>query len=89
MDKFCFNIKILQLLEEDQIELTKYVWEFIKTHFAAHIDPVIEIMDLAFTKIYGLINLYDIKSEYEIYSGNYGGLTKGDEIHKKTKFDTE
>jgi hypothetical protein len=46
-------------------------------------------MDFTFSKIFGLCQLYDVRSEYEIYSGNYGSLTRGDEVHKKTKFDTD
>lgn len=29
------------------------------------------------------MRLYDIKDEYEIYSGNISSLIKGDGIHKK------
>jgi hypothetical protein len=33
----------------------------------------------------GIMRLYDIDDEYEIYSGNISSLTKGDSIHKKVK----
>jgi hypothetical protein len=28
-------------------------------------------------------------SEYEIYSGNFGSFTQGDELQKKAKLDTD
>jgi hypothetical protein len=48
-----------------------------------YLDLVGDIIYDLFFSLNGLMRLYDIKDEYEIYSGNISSLIKGDGIHKK------
>lgn len=55
----------------------------MKTKYWPHIEAVCDVIEKAFYRLTGIMSLYDINDEYEIYSGNISSLVKGDRIHKK------
>nr|QZA51933.1 RNA-dependent RNA polymerase 4 [Paramecium bursaria] len=55
--------------------------------FTHDLDQVCECIKSLFKDINNLCNLYDIQSEYEIYTGNFTNFNKHDKLKKKLNID--
>ena len=68
------------MVDKDLVEITnKYYKEYVQDNLSTITDVIYKL----FLNLNGLMRLYDIHDEYEIYSGNISSMIKGDGMHKK------
>ncbi|CAD8165052.1 unnamed protein product [Paramecium pentaurelia] len=75
-----------ELINEEIIQLIqKYIDDNFKRHYESSIKLIMQI----FEQIVGITQIFSVKSEFEIYSGNFSSMQKGDGLYQKKKLNVE
>ncbi|CAD8212997.1 unnamed protein product [Paramecium octaurelia] len=83
--------ELQQEVQEDMIneEIIQLIQKYIDDNFSRHFDSAIKFINLIFESIFGIIQTFAVKSEFEIYSGNFSSMQKGDGLYQKKKLNVE
>ncbi|CAK68074.1 unnamed protein product (macronuclear) [Paramecium tetraurelia] len=83
--------ELQQEVQEEVIieELIQLIQKYIDDNFKRHLDSALKLILLIFESIFGITQTFAVKSEFEIYSGNFSSLQKGDGLYQKKKLNVE
>ena len=68
------------MVDKDLVEIIN---KYYKENVSDNLNTISDVIYILFLNLNGLMKLYDIHDEYEIYSGNISSMIKGDGMHKK------
>ena len=68
------------MVDKDLVEIIN---KYYKENVSDNLNIISNVIYILFLNLNGLMRLYDIHDEYEIYSGNISSMIKGDGMHKK------
>ncbi|CAD8123706.1 unnamed protein product [Paramecium sonneborni] len=78
-------------INEEQLnqEIIGLIKNYINDNYKRHLESSIKLIFHIFETIFGITQTFAVKSEFEIYSGNFSSMQKGDGLYQKKKLNVE